>query len=220
MTWLTSGISSPRAATSEQTSNCTWSLRKESSAAIRARWSRSPCSAAAEKPCFCNERSDHRDIAFAVAEDDRVLEVFGGADETPQGRALFFRRSARAHEALADRRWRRWRREPPRSRMGLCRNVSARRVISGGIVAEKKKVCRVNGTSLQMRSMSGMKPMSSMRSASSITRISMPVRSSLPRSAKSSRRPGVAISTSAPRVIFASWSPNDTPPISSARFSL
>jgi hypothetical protein len=48
----------------------------------------------------------------------------------------------------------------------------------------------------------------------------MPLSKILPRSAKSSNRPGVAISTSAPRVILASWSPNETPPISSARFSL
>ncbi len=75
-------------------------------------------------------------------------------------------------------------------RTGLCRNCSVSRVISGGMVAEKNSVWRVNGTSLQMRSMSGMKPMSSMRSASSMTRISMPVSSILPRSAKSSRRPG------------------------------
>ena len=61
--------------------------------------------------------------------------------------------------------------------------------------------------------------MSSMRSASSMTRISMPVRSSLPRSKWSSRRPGVAISTSTPRVIFMSWSPKETPPIRSATFS-
>ena len=44
------------------------------------------------------------------------------------------------------------------------------RRISGGMVAVKNSVCRVNGTSLQMRSMSGMKPISSMRSASSITK--------------------------------------------------
>ena len=42
------------------------------------------------------------------------------------------------------------------------------RRISGGIVAVKNSVWRVKGTSLQMRSMSGMKPMSSMRSASSM----------------------------------------------------
>ena len=64
------------------------------------------------------------------------------------------------------------------------------RVISGGIVAEKNSVCRVKGTSLKMRSMSGMKPMSSMRSASSTTMICTPVSISLPRSKWSSRRPG------------------------------
>ena len=95
------------------------------------------------------------------------------------------------------------------TRTGLCRNVSARRVISGGMVAEKNSVWRVNGTSLQMRSMSGMKPMSSIRSASSMTRISIAFRSRPPRSVKSSRRPGVAMTTSAPRAILASWSPND-----------
>ncbi len=55
--------------------------------------------------------------------------------------------------------------------------------------------------------------MSSMRSASSMTRISMPVSNSLPRSKWSSRRPGVAMRTSTPRVILASWSPKETPPM-------
>ena len=52
------------------------------------------------------------------------------------------------------------------------------RWISGGMVAVKNSVWRVNGTSLPMRSMSGMKPMSSMRSASSMTSSSTPVSSS------------------------------------------
>ena len=38
---------------------------------------------------------------------------------------------------------------------GLCRNCSVMRRISGGMVAVKNSVWRVNGTSLQMRSMSG-----------------------------------------------------------------
>ena len=42
------------------------------------------------------------------------------------------------------------------------------------MVAVKNNVWRVNGTSLPMRSISGMKPMSSMRSASSITSNSTP----------------------------------------------
>ena len=92
---------------------------------------------------------------------------------------------------------------------GLCRNCSVMRRISGGMVAVKNSVWRVNGTSLQMRSMSGMKPMSSMRSASSITSSSTPVSSSRPRSKWSSKRPGVAMRTSTPRVSLASCSSND-----------
>ena len=97
--------------------------------------------------------------------------------------------------------------------------MMVRRWISGGMVAEKNRVCLLAAISLKMRSMSGMKPMSSMRSASSTTMICTPVSSSLPRSKWSSRRPGVAISTSTPRSSLASWSPNETPPISSAQES-
>ena len=106
------------------------------------------------------------------------------------------------------------------TRTGLCRKVSVIRVISGAIVAEKNSVWRVKGTSLKMRSMSGMKPMSSMRSASSTTMICTPVSISLPRSKWSSRRPGVAISTSTPRSMSLSWSLKLTPPIRSAIESL
>ena len=60
-------------------------------------------------------------------------------------------------------------------RSGSFRNWSTSRVISGGMVAEKNSVCRRGGSSLQIFSMSGMKPMSSMRSASSMTRISTPI---------------------------------------------
>jgi hypothetical protein len=104
-------------------------------------------------------------------------------------------------------------------RAGFCRNLSASFWISGGMVAEKNSVCRVNGMNLTIRSMSGMKPMSSIRSASSITRSSTPVISSLPRSVWSSRRPGVAISTSAPRSSLRSCSSKETPPISRTMLS-
>ena len=104
-------------------------------------------------------------------------------------------------------------------RIGSLRNCLVSRVISGGMVAEKNRVCFLTGVSLKMRSRSGMKPMSSMRSASSTTMICTPVISSLPRSKWSSRRPGVAISTSTPRSSFSSWSAKETPPISSAQES-
>ena len=87
------------------------------------------------------------------------------------------------------------------------------------MVAEKNSVCFLAGVSLKIRSRSGMKPISSMRSASSTTMICTPVIRSLPRSKWSSRRPGVAISTSTPRSSFCSWSLNETPPISSAHES-
>ncbi len=104
-------------------------------------------------------------------------------------------------------------------RIGSFRNCLVSRVISGGMVAEKNRVCFLTGVSLKMRSRSGMKPMSSMRSASSTTSICTPVISSLPRSKWSSRRPGVAIRTSTPRSSFSSWSEKETPPIKSAQES-
>ena len=70
----------------------------------------------------------------------------------------------------------------PRRAPDCAGNCSVMRWISGGMVAVKNSVWRVNGTSLQMRSMSGMKPMSSMRSASSMTSSSTPVSSRRPRS--------------------------------------
>ena len=105
-------------------------------------------------------------------------------------------------------------------RFGAERNCSDRRVISGGMVAEKNSVWRVKGIMPTIFSISGMKPISSMRSASSITSTSTPRSSTPPRSTWSSKRPGVAISTSAPRIIACSWSLKLTPPISSALVSL
>ena len=105
-------------------------------------------------------------------------------------------------------------------RTGSFRNCLVSRVISGGMVAEKNRVCFLGGVRRKIRSMSGMKPMSSMRSASSTTRIWTPVRSSFPRSKWSSRRPGVAIRTSTPRSSLSSWSEKDTPPIRRAQDSL
>ena len=104
-------------------------------------------------------------------------------------------------------------------RSGADRNVLVMRSISGAMVAEKNSVWRVKGVRLKMRSISGIKPISSMRSASSTTMICTPVNSSLPRSKWSSRRPGVAISTSTPRSISWSCSLKLTPPINSALVS-
>ena len=86
------------------------------------------------------------------------------------------------------------------------------------MVAENSRVWRWAGSLEQIVSISGIKPMSSMRSASSITSRSQPVSRILPRSNRSIRRPGVAISTSTPSPSALIWSPICTPPISSAIF--
>ncbi len=67
-----------------------------------------------------------------------------------------------------------------------------------------------------MRSTSGMKPMSSMRSASSITSSLASVSRIVPRSNMSISRPGVAISTSTPRISTSFWSDMLSPPMISA----
>ena len=99
---------------------------------------------------------------------------------------------------------------------GSLRNASPRRRISGAIVAEKNSVWRCFGKRPTMRSTSGMKPISSIRSASSMTRMRTSERRTLPRSKRSSSRPGVAINTSTPRSSFFSWSAKLSPPINSA----
>ena len=122
-----------------------------------------------------------RDFALAVAEDDGVVEVLGIAQQAAQRFAFLVRFAADRDLELGDA-------GGGGGGLGdfdltgLCRKVSVMRRISGGIVAVKNSVCRVNGMILQMRSMSGMKPMSSMRSASSITSSSTPVSNSPPRS--------------------------------------
>ena len=82
---------------------------------------------------------------------------------------------------------------------GSCRILAASWAMSGGIVAEKKSVCRRAGSSGRMRRMSWMKPMSSMRSASSRTKKRTLSSEIWPCPTRSSRRPGVATSRSTPR---------------------
>ena len=103
---------------------------------------------------------------------------------------------------------------------GFDRKASARRRISGAMVALKNKVWRKGGSMETMRSTSGMKPISSIRSASSITSTLQSASSTRPRSNKSSKRPGVAISTSTPFSSTSRWSFMLSPPISSAWLSL
>ena len=70
--------------------------------------------------------------------------------------------------------------------------------MSFGMVAEKNSVCRLIGSLATILRMSLMKPMSSMRSASSSTRNSTWLSFKPLLCTRSSRRPGVATSTSTP----------------------
>ena len=192
--------------------------RKASSVAVRWCWSMSPWSAPALKPCRNSE-------ACRIATSRLRLQKMM-AFRTPVPR-MSWRRTARLALGSTGDLTKRCTMVravvaggATSTRSGDFRKRATRRWISPGIVAEKNNVCRIGGSSEHMRSMSGMKPMSSIRSASSMTRISMPVSSSLPRWKWSRSRPGVAMTTSAPRSSFLSWSSKETPPISNATVSL
>ena len=81
-----------------------------------------------------------------------------------------------------------------------------------GIVALKNRFCRFCGKSATTLRMSWIKPMSSMRSASSSTKTSSFLRLTAFWPIKSSRRPGVATSTSTPRIRFLFCEASFTPP--------
>jgi hypothetical protein len=95
---------------------------------------------------------------------------------------------------------------------GLRSSVFASVRISSGKVAEKSRFCRSRGSSAMMRLMSGRKPMSSMRSASSSTRIDTWLNMTVLFCTWSSRRPGVATSTSTPLRSCSIWAFMSTPP--------
>ena len=211
-------MSRPRAATSDAHRSLRSPFRKASRVRIRVCWSRSPWMAAASRPCV------RRDLATMSTSDFRLQKTIPFLIPSF---SISIRRAVRlALGSEVGRRTMCWAMVSAvvaglatSMRTGSLRNCLVSRVISGGMVAEKNRICFLGGVSLKIRSMSGMKPMSSMRSASSTTRICTPVRSSLPRSKWSSSRPGVAIRTSTPRSSLSSWSLKETPPISRAQDS-
>ncbi len=166
----------------------------------------SPCSPRGGEAVALQRAGERRHVALAVAEDDRVLEVSSARISWRERGALLLGLAGDRDQALLDGLDDRVLAGDLDASPGRAGSGSVRRWISGGMVAEKNRVWRRGGSRPQMRSMSGMKPMSSMRSASSMTRISTPVSRMRPRSNWSSMRPGVAISTSAPRSRTLFWS--------------
>ena len=209
-------MSSPRAATSLAIKNAASPFLNWSRVRRRACWSISPCSETAASPCFLRSASTPPISRLRL---QKMMALLTSSCANKRCKKSRFCDTSTRTTA--------WRIFAPvdaggaaSMRCGADKNRSANRVISGGMVAENNSVCRVKGTSPIMRSISGMKPISSIRSASSITSTSTPRNSTLPRSTWSSSRPGVAISTSAPRSMARSWSLNDTPPMSRALVSL
>ena len=144
---------------------------------------------------------DDIDVALAVAEHDGVLDVLGFADQAAQRLALGASRSPEGTSvcaivvaAVAGRR-------PPCGSdcAGTARSAG---VISGGIVAEKKSVWRLDG--MQLADPLDVRDEAHVEHAVGFVDDEDldPVSISLPRSKWSSRRPGVAISTSTPRSSF------------------
>lgn len=72
--------------------------------------------------------------------------------------------------------------------------------ISGGMVAEKNRVCLFVGSSFRMRLISWINPMSSIRSASSKTKKSSEFKETNPCDIKSNNLPGVATNICIPPV--------------------
>jgi hypothetical protein len=105
---------------------------------------------------------------------------------------------------------------PAWTETGPRRMASANRRIAMGMVAEKSSVWRREGRRSITLRMSRMNPMSSMRSASSSTSTSMACKSTTAWSIRSSRRPGVATSTSTPARSLRIWGPWLTPPKTTA----
>ena len=82
--------------------------------------------------------------------------------------------------------------------LGLFKIALERVTISGGMVAEKKRDCLFLGKTAKSFLMSCTKPISNIRSASSKTKYSTSLMLRCPWFIKSSKRPGVAITTSTP----------------------
>mmetsp|Transcript_109785 Transcript_109785/g.319363 ORF Transcript_109785/g.319363 Transcript_109785/m.319363 type:complete len:211 (-) Transcript_109785:567-1199(-) len=210
MTCITSGTSIPRPRTSVPSRTLMRPDLKSPSAASRSRWSLSPCTDAHGQPML------HRSYSSWSAE--RLVLT-----KTMVLPSIFWRRSTKVRDlsrpSTKSTSWVTVEAAPPtrptRSMTGWCRNESAMRTTFLGNVAENIMVwrpsCGMSARSTILR-ICGSKPMSSMRSASSSTRKVHCERVTRSRPIISSRRPGVATSTSHPRSSSRICSPKGEPP--------
>mmetsp|Transcript_24684 Transcript_24684/g.53242 ORF Transcript_24684/g.53242 Transcript_24684/m.53242 type:complete len:209 (+) Transcript_24684:901-1527(+) len=190
---MQSGTSRPRAATSVATKMAGWPWRKESNAPSRSRCERSPCIdvAGIEE----RRRKSSSCSAERLVSTKMMVRPWLVARSSTSARRLSFSSVYSTDcvmSAVVDPT------RPTATKMYLVMNSDASFWISLGKVAENMRVCRSPVRGMFSRSTTrricGSKPMSSMRSASSITRWATLASETLPRSIRSTRRPGVATS--------------------------
>ena len=187
-------MSSPRDAISVATITSYLPLLKPSSASIRSRCVRLECkTATACFPCF--NWWAIRSAPYLVRQKMSALSKFVRSSKAIS--RSNFCSAATGYTACVtvsagDRR------TPISTNSGSRNTHAARRSISGGNVAEKRRVCRSVEIFSTIRRTSGRKPMSSIRSTSSSTRILTVFKEVARCSIRSSRRPGVATRMSTP----------------------
>mmetsp|Transcript_1230 Transcript_1230/g.3417 ORF Transcript_1230/g.3417 Transcript_1230/m.3417 type:complete len:246 (+) Transcript_1230:1297-2034(+) len=209
MTWLMVGTSMPRAATSVATSTFRSPRRRPISTRLRLPCGIAPCSGATAWPISAR-RSASQSASRWVLVKTTAWSSSGAARMDSSSWSLWWGLSAQCRRcsmfscvSVCEATSMRW---------GSFSSCCARRPTWPAKVALNITVCLVPGVWLVTTLMSSMKPMSSMRSASSSTSISTLLSTHLPLARWSSRRPGVAISTSTPALSAAVCGFMSTPP--------
>ena len=195
MTWGSSSMSMPRAATSVATRIDTRPALKSLSARTRCDWLRLPWIAAAAIPSFtsCSAR---RFAPCLVRAKTSAWSTRPERHELAQEIALAL--PVHPDDDLADEGGRRCSAASPGPARGRAGRPDASCRMSSLKVAEKSRFWRSAGSVARIRRMSRMNPMSSIRSASSRTRTSTAEKSTVRWPMWSRSRPGVATTISGP----------------------
>ncbi len=181
-------MSRPRAATSLQIKKSySWALNFPI-VSMRADCTMSPCKVAELKPCFLKDLLRISTSFFRLQNTSAFLTLSCFISLRSCAR-FFFCKPARSRLVLwviIKRPWVIVLTKVAGGEIvisfGLIKKISAKRLISAGMVAEKNKVWRILGMTETIFSTSGIKPMSSIRSASSITNIFTSLSNRPPRS--------------------------------------
>ena len=194
-------MSSPRAAMSVATKQRMFPALKSDRACCRAVWLLLPWMAAADTPAFSRSRATLL-APCLVRVNTRAFFTPSCPIRWASRRVLLFLSTkytlcsmASTGEEMGS----------TATRAGSWSREFTRSPISGGMVAEKNRVCFCRGSHFKIFFTSWIKPMSSIRSASSRTKTSRSSRLTKPWSWRSISRPGVAMRMSTPRRRASTW---------------